>query len=143
MRRKTVVAGVLAALALFLSVYYASGDDDGDGVVTYPDGRWGMDIGGGYQTTPDGENLMPQDYRAPLADSYYGPMTPKGYEFFPSFEFPDSAARDKKERAMRKEYREMMIMPEVTSEATTVTAPRKRTLLWGYSSPVKGDYTAN
>ena len=138
MKKKFLFLFICFLLVPFLPYSHAARDDSGDGIVTYPDGRLGMDIGGGYQTTPDGENLMAEAYRAPLANSYYGPMTPKGYELFPKFEFPDSKEKDAKAKEDRARYQEMFMAP--TTEATTTTAPpERRTLLYGVSSPIESE----
>ncbi|MEA3488852.1 MAG: hypothetical protein U9R44_00715 [Candidatus Omnitrophota bacterium] len=106
---------------------FAGGDDDG--VVEYPDGSYGYDIGGGYGYMPDGKTIMPEGYRDPLADSEYGPMTQEGFLIFPKFRFPDSATREKKQKADKKKIEEMMF-----EEATT----QPNTLLWGVSDPGVG-----
>lgn len=87
-----------------------------DGTLIYPDGGMGLDLGGGYQTTPDDEVLLPKAYRDPY-NTYtrYGPMYGSS---FPTVQNPPA----------RKEEESRKITDHVFHEATT--APFE-SMLWG------------
>ena len=90
---------------VFLFLAYGAGPasgGDNDGIVVYPDGRWGMDIGGGYQTMPDSNKadgtsgqtmVQPSEYRQEYKDTPYGPQTQQGLAIFPDFRSGSTPAR--------------------------------------------------
>lgn len=145
MKRKTFLIMIACMISfLFIRAESAPGGSDDDGVVTYPDGGWGMDIGGGYQSLPDreveghdgelvdvsGEMVMPEGYRADYRDTPYGAMTQEGFVLFPKFKFQDVKRREKKEE----EEKEELLREQIFYEATT----RPNSAIWGVSSP-RGD----
>ena len=129
-RDLSIFIGISVVMMFFCSIVMAGSDDN---IVVYPDGEYGIDLGGGYQAMPDGTQLLPEGYRDPISDSKYGPQTPEGYMLFPGFKFPDSAARERRSRTRRSEYEHMLMMPS-TDATTTGAPPQPRTLLWGFSS---------
>jgi len=56
-----------------------------DMVRVYPDGGYGIDMGGGYKVLPDGEVLQPEGYREPYQDTEYGPIVNDKFLFFPGY----------------------------------------------------------
>ena len=70
----------------------ASAGRDEPGIVEYPGGDYGIDIGGGYGIMPDGTMLEPAQYRDSYRDTKYGPMTQTGFVNFPGFSFTDAVA---------------------------------------------------
>ncbi len=128
MRARAIMLLVLLSLVFALPPAFAQQDDE-EGIVEYPDGRWGMDIGGGYQAMPakngrgyDFEAAAP--YRADYKDTRYGPMTGKGFVDFPAFEFePMEKVKEEKEE-------ELPVEDYIFYETTTSSAGSS---LWGVS----------
>ena len=117
-----------AILLLFtiaiLTIPAAGFSADDEIVRTYPDGSYGMDIGGGYQVAPVGpdgreEVLMPEQYRQDYEDSRFGPMMKEGFLMFPDFKFSDAPKREAQPKAKEKEERE--IKEQIFHQATTST----------------------
>jgi hypothetical protein len=127
-----------AVLMLFLSVIVFSGLagsstfawEDESGLMEYPGGDYGIDMGGGYEVTPDGRILPPQGYRDDYRDTKYGPMTQTGFVVFPGFEFADVKAGGEVEKKKQEEETKELIFYEYT------TSPAGNSI-WGVSSPRK------
>ncbi|NQT32289.1 MAG: hypothetical protein HQ594_01285 [Candidatus Omnitrophica bacterium] len=101
---------------------------DDDGIIEYPDGSLGMDIGGGYQTMPkiqgEDEDFMPAPgYRDDYKDTRYGPMTEQGAYFpvMPSFSLPGT--RKPVEKTEEEKEQIFYQMPPEEMEST----------IWGFS----------
>ena len=101
---------------LFVSSLSASAQRDrGGGLLEYPDGSYGQDIGGGYKSTPDNEVLMPSAYRTPYDYTEYGPMYG---DRFPTVQNPPARAEEDGKK----------ISDHVFHESTTVPFD---SMLWG------------
>ena len=109
---KTMVRiAVLAALS-FIPFQHAllAADRDEGMLVEYPDGSYGIDMGGGYQTLPGGrggqtqELMLPPGYREDYRNTDYGAMTQDGLVIFPKFSFTPVADQRKKEEESKGEY---------------------------------------
>ena len=103
---------------------------DNTGLQEYPGGDYGVDLGGGYEVTPDGQLLPPQGYRDDYRKTKYGPMTQTGFVVFPGFEFADSAAASDAAKKKEEEKTGALIFYEYT------TSPAGNSI-WGVSSPRK------
>lgn len=114
----------LAAVFSATSVLAQDRSRDDNMLVDYPDGRYGVDMGGGFVSMPDGTVLPPPEYRSPLANSEYGPMTPTGFSVFPGSSF------EKHEKAYEKKEQQQ-VNDAVFYEGQTTS----RGALWGVSSP--------
>jgi hypothetical protein len=101
---------------------------DNDGIVEYPDGNWGMDIGGGYQTMPDGSMVQPSAFRQEYVNTDYGAQTREGFVVFPNFRFDDQKGPPPSE--VKETYeKEIMFYASSTGPNTSmlgVSKPRKR-----------------
>ncbi|MFQ5953151.1 MAG: hypothetical protein ACE5JK_07090 [Candidatus Omnitrophota bacterium] len=87
MKWKIVLLLTCLIVVLMFRFALAQKDDD-DALVEYPDGSYGLDLGGGYEVTPEGEFLPDPDYRDEYVDTEYGPRTRKGFDVFPDFKWP-------------------------------------------------------
>jgi hypothetical protein len=117
---------VLLSFVFALPMAFA-GEDDDAGIVEYPDGSWGMDIGGGYQAMPSksgrGYDFEPATpYREDYKDTRYGPMTRGGFVDFPAFKFEAGDEKKKEEELPVEDY--------IFYESTTTSAGNT---LWGVS----------
>jgi hypothetical protein len=107
-------------------------------VRSYPDGAFGIDLGGGYEVAPVGrggrqELLLPEGYRQDYRNTRYGPMTEQGFTLFPDFRFSDvQEAEEKKEEEEEEKARKDLIF-RATGDATT--QPERSTPLWGVYIP--------
>ena len=115
---------------VFLQMRAFAGSND-TGLQEYPGGDYGVDLGGGYEVTPDGQLLPPQDYRDDYRNTEYGPMTQTGFVVFPGFEFADSAAASS---AAKKKEEEDKAKALIFYSYTTSPAGNS---IWGVSSPRK------
>lgn len=120
---------VLCALLFFGPVIPGSARNDERGIVAYPGGDYGVDIGGGYGIMPDGTMLEPEQYRDSYRDTKYGPMTPTGFVNFPNFSFPDAAAPGEPETDDMAKPEEFIFYQDPASSAGSS--------IWGVSSPRK------
>lgn len=124
-----VFFAVMFSLLLLIGpgVYVVFGGDD-DGIVEYPDGNWGMDIGGGYQTMPDGSMVQPAGYREEYKNTDYGAQTREGFVVFPNFRFDDQKGPSPSE--VKETYeKEMIFYASSTgpnSSMLGISKPRKR-----------------
>ena len=98
--------------------------EEDDGLKEYPDGSYGIDMGSGYETMPDGEFIPPSGYRDEYRDTKYGAMTDKGFVVFPGFRFDKPA---KKAEVGKKEEE---IEDYIFHEPTTSTS-----MIWGVAGP--------
>jgi hypothetical protein len=124
---KTLV--VLCAFLLAGLVPSASAERDESGIVAYPGGDYGIDIGGGYGIMPDGTMLEPEQYRDSYRDTKYGPMTQTGFVNFPSFSFPDAVAPSEPETEEKIKPEEFIFYQDPASSAGSS--------IWGVSAPRK------
>jgi len=120
---------VFFVLPTFSDDYGGDYDTGGDYLIEYPDGKYGMDLGGGYFTMPDGTMEPPSGYRQYYQDTPYGPMTDTGLTIFPSFKLPEGRAREEKQR-IQKEREKERVKEYMFHEATTGTAGSS---VWGIS----------
>lgn len=127
--RMLAASVVIVAAALWSQAFAGDTRDDGM-IIEYPDGNYGLDMGGGYQTIPDkkspsGEKTMlPVAYRDEYSNTEYGPMTHKGLPIFPDFRWEKKKEEDKKKE--QKDY----VFYESTSTShgalLGVSAPRNK-----------------
>ncbi|MBD3296284.1 MAG: hypothetical protein GF392_02835 [Candidatus Omnitrophica bacterium] len=93
----------------------------------YPDGSYGLDLGGGYDLEPQGDIQPPAPYREDYRSTPYGPSLGRGFEVFPSSlnygKPPPKKTEDEKQR-------DKELKGYVFHEATT--SPRGSEL-WGVS----------
>lgn len=129
---KTVKLLVVCMLLISAVQYaYAEEDDDG-GIVIYPDGSLGYDIGGGYQAMPAGrgegyETLPAQPYREPYKDTPYGAQLGDGFvSTFPEFSFDRGGEVPEKEEE-EEELTDYIFHAYTTSPDVSP--------LWGFSEP--------
>jgi hypothetical protein len=128
---------VFAVLLVFIlsgSAMARGGDEDA--MQRYPGGEYGMDIGGGYAMTPDGQLLEPSEYRDPYIDTKYGPLTRKGFMFFPQDKVGGSTTpKPVEKKAEVKDF--IFFEAPVSGEATTSAQSETSTgsSLWGVYSP--------
>ena len=123
-------------ILLFFSAEGFSASRD-DMVRSYPDGAFGLDLGGGYEVAPIGrggrqELLLPEAYRQDYRNTRYGPMTEQGFTLFPDFRFSDVQEREETEKEEEKKLRKDLMF-ETTGDATT--QPERSTPLWGVYIP--------
>ncbi len=111
-----LTAAVMIFLAGVTTGAFAASSRDDNMLIEYPDGNYGMNLGGGYQTIPDRNSpggqktMLPADYRSPYTDSQYGPMTPQGLPIFPDFRFDKK--KDEAKSANRKITFFMSLRPQ-------------------------------
>jgi hypothetical protein len=98
----------------------------------YPDGSYGLDLGGGYDLEPEGDIQPPSPYREDYRSTPYGPSLGRGFEVFPST--LDYGKPSPKKTEDEKE-RDKQLKGYVFYEATT--SPRGSEL-WGVSSDWHG-----
>jgi len=129
-------------LSFFLQFSAFAGRSRNDNFLrTYPDGSMGIDIGGGYEVAPVGKGgreklLMPEGYRDNFVNTRFGPMTQKGFSFYPDFKFSDTQRKeDKAKKKVEEEKKEKDYIFQVTGEATT-NAP-EMSPIWGVYIPPK------
>jgi len=109
-RKKAFLVLCTAIFTLCLVVKAESNDD---GLREYPDGSYGVDLGGGYELIPGEERggpdqlILPAGYRQEYQDTRYGPTTNTGFAIFPDFEFPKSKAMLDLERKKKEEEDKM------------------------------------
>jgi hypothetical protein len=129
---KMVKLLVIYMLLISVVQFACAQDDDDSGVVIYPDGSLGFDIGGGYQAMPgrrgEGYETLPaQDYREPYRDTQYGAQLGDGFVgTFPEFSF-------KRGGEVSAEVKEEEEITDYIFHAYT-TSPDVSPL-WGYSEP--------
>jgi len=124
MKRISIFSILCIFLVLMAHQVFAGTDD---WVVEYPDGDYGIDMGGGYEEMPDrhgGEVLPPKGYREDYMDTQYGPLVQDKFLIFPDFEFPEDK---KKEEEEDKETKDLIF-----HESTTTTS---QSSLWGVYIP--------
>ena len=122
---------IRTGLALFILMAFCTGGHAAsrdDGIIEYPDGAYGVDIGGGYETMPAGrsdlmsagreELLMPAGYREDYKNTRYGAMTQRGFVLFPGFRFP--TARREEEKGREEEIEEFIFHPSTTSASESL-----------------------
>ncbi|MDP8299328.1 MAG: hypothetical protein P9L88_05450 [Candidatus Tantalella remota] len=102
----TILRLILAIFIFMVFCEYGHTRSRNDGIIEYPDGAYGMDIGGGYETMPtkaiaagQEELLMPAGYREDYKDTRYGAMTQRGFVLFPGFKFPAAQRAEEKKKA--------------------------------------------
>ena len=109
-----------------------AGGGSGDNMIVYPDGDYGIDLGGGYQIMPSKETgkyemILPVGYREDYQDTRYGAMVGNGFINFPGFSLDKKADKDKEKDSREKEF--------IFHEATTISSSEN--VLWGFSDPVR------
>ncbi|MBD3425635.1 MAG: hypothetical protein GF409_00205 [Candidatus Omnitrophica bacterium] len=132
----------IASWVFFISLTVMCGNvalsqqrDEG-GVVEYPDGALGMDIGGGYQAMPDEQGdeydvLPAPEYREPYKSTRYGAQLDEGFVgTFPGFSFKERGTPSPQLR----EEQELEIEEYIFYESTT-TQPASP--FWGVSGPAE------
>jgi len=110
------IAFFIVIAFLFFNILNASAQRNrGGGLLEYPDGSYGQDLGGGYKSTPDNEVLMPSAYRTPYDYTQFGPMYGGR---FPTVQNPPARADEDGKK----------VSDHVFHESTTVTFD---SMLWG------------
>lgn len=117
---------ILIAVTILMLSTSGKGFAGDDELIVYPDGSFGIDLGEGYETMPDGELMPPGGYREDYKSTSYGAMTSKGFVVFPDFRFPGTRRKIEKVKSEEKEINDYIFY-----EATTSTPDS----LWGVSSP--------
>ena len=133
MRKIMVRVAVFAALSFipFQQALFGAERDEGM-LIEYPDGNYGIDIGGGYQTLPSGrqgqtqELMLPSGYREDYKNTNYGAMTQDGLVIFPKFSFTPAADEKKKEEESRGEYIFHEASTTYYSPFLGVSSPKKK-----------------
>jgi hypothetical protein len=124
------ILGICVLFVLMMQLVFA--DEDDDGIVVYPDGSLGMDIGGGYQAMPTRgsdryESLPAQAYREPYRNTQYGAQLGDGFVgTFPEFSFKRGG--EVSEKIKEEEEITDYIFHEYTTSPDV--SP-----LWGFSGP--------
>jgi hypothetical protein len=122
-------AVVLVSMAIAFGAFAGDYRDDGM-LIEYPDGNYGIDMGGGYQTIPDKKSedgqktMLPPVYRDEYSNTQYGPMTHKGLPIFPDFRWEKKKEEDKK-----KEQKDQVFYESTGASHGAllgVSAPRKK-----------------
>jgi len=126
---KLVVLIVSVCILLVPKTVFAGSDDF---LVEYPDGRYGVDLGGGYEVDPDGQTIMPQGYREPYQDTFYGPTSQKGLLLFPEFSFQEST---RKAKAAKEKEDKMSDQMFIEGDSTTAA----NSVMWGVYIPGEDD----
>lgn len=132
--RKTIVRIAVFAVISFLPFHQAliASEKDEGMLIEYPDGNYGIDIGGGYQTLPSGrqgqkeELMLPSGYREDYKNTNYGAMTQKGFVIFPRFSFTPIADQKKKEEETKGEYIFHEASTTYYSPFSGVSQPKKK-----------------
>lgn len=139
---------ICLALSVFVALFssqLAFAEDD-DYLVTYPDGSYGVDLGGGYEVMPNregrgglgatgsrgGELILPYGYREDYKNTQYGAMTQRGFVTFPGFRFSDAARIEKADKKRLKEEEEGKKEKDMIFQEATTSAGSS---IWGISSP--------
>ena len=97
MKQKTVFL-IVSIIAMFLLFQVSVAQDDDKTLQEYPDGAYGISVGGGYEEMPDGTFIAAPDYRDIYADTDYGPITREGFAVFPDFKFKTYEEKPMEER---------------------------------------------
>ncbi len=135
---------------LFASMFLIScpglARERGNGIVEYPDGDLGIDLGGGYEVMPKGhgeyEVLLPAEYREPYENTKYGPMVGDKFLVFPKFKLPETG---KGAGVKTKEIKDHIFYELPAEETPTEEAPIEvpKSIIWGVSGPVKKQESIN
>ena len=117
MGRKITLAVLSMAIFMpFLPLESKSDENDTGRMTEYPDGKYGVSLGEGYELIPDkgGDKsyklILPSGYREAYQDTRYGPTSKDGLMVFPDYKFPKTKEqqafekRRKEEKAKVKEY---------------------------------------
>ncbi|MDD5633937.1 MAG: hypothetical protein PHW46_01515 [Candidatus Omnitrophica bacterium] len=108
-----------------------AGRDDGF-VQDYPGGDYGLDLGGGYESMPDGTLLTPSAYRDDYVSTKYGPMTHEGFVIFPGYDFADTRAQKAQKMLIEKQrQRKEQIFHNAFEKDESGSS------LWGFSDSSK------
>lgn len=146
MRRKyrVICCMIVSAILVLTICRRVQAQDDDDYLIQYPDGSYGIDLGGGFETLPTddargrvggrpfgaGELLLPEGYREDYKDTQYGAMTQRGFVTFPGFIFPDAKRKEdaakKRLKEEEQEAKELIFHEDTTSAGSSI---------WGVSSP--------
>ena len=143
LKKHQIICFIALSVIFVLSISQLLQADDDDYLIQYPDGSYGVDLGGGFETLPTddarrgagaafgaGELLLPEGYREDYKDTQYGAMTQRGFVTFPGFIFPDAKRKEdaakKRLKDEEQEQKELIFYEDTTSAGSSI---------WGVSSP--------
>lgn len=122
---------VCVLLLFFVRHAYCSAENR-NMVREYPDGSYGLDLGGGYDLEPEGDIQPPSPYREDYRSTPYGPSLGRGFEVFPStLDYGKPSPKKTEEEKQRDKELKGYVFYEAT------TSPRGSEL-WGVSSDWHG-----
>jgi hypothetical protein len=139
MRQENII--IFTVFIFCVAVCPAVYPGDNNFIKEYPDGSFGMDMGGGYEIAPVGDNgeeeiLPPEGYRDTYVNTKYGPMTREGFSFYPEFRFSDTKSKEDSEKKQIDEEKEKKdYIFQVTGESTTTPGTAGISPIWGVYIP--------